>query len=327
MLVMPSSSAMAFTLTFRPPTFTARRKITQGMQGVSARNAPSYPPDMLRVFRDAVVIMTGGGSGLGAALSAELARRGAKVIVSDVRLDAAEKVAAEIGGTPAKLDVTDANAVRALVEGIHGEHGRLDYLVANAGIGCLGEAWRESIDDQRRVVEVNLFGVLHGFRAAYPLMMSQGFGHIVSVASVAGLVPVPWFATYGATKAAVYAWSRALRLEAERHGVRVSVVCPGAIRTPLLTGGAFGKVLVPEGTTSLAPERLLSWWARLGIEEPERFARRVIDGVAANRAVIIDPPRARRVLGLLRWFPWLERKMTEVDFRRTVATLPEIAQR
>jgi len=281
---------------------------------------------MLRTYRDAIVIVTGGGSGIGASLSSELSRRGAKVVVADARLDVARKVASEIGGEAAHVDVTDAEAVRALVEGAHGRHGRLDYLFNNAGIGCLGESWRESLDDQRRVVDVNLYGVFHGFRAAYPIMIRQGFGHVVNIASIAGLLPVPWFATYGATKAAVYAYSRATRLEARRYGVRVSVVCPGVIRTPLLSGGAFGKLLVKDGAR-IEPERVERWWSRLGIEEPARFARRVLDGVAKDRAVIIDPPRARRALGFLRFFPWLERKLIEADYRRTVRSFPEISER
>ncbi len=278
----------------------------------------------MRTFQDAIVIMTGGGSGIGAALSAELARRGAKVVVADIRLDAAEKVADEVRGEAARLDVTDANAFHALVTSTHAKHGRLDYLFNNAGIGCLGEAWAESPEDQRRVVEVNLFGVMHGFRAAYPLMMEQRFGHIVNTASIAGLLPVPWFATYGATKAAVYAFSRATRLEARRHGVHVSVVCPGVIRTPLLFGGAFGKVLAP---VKIDEQRVVKWWSRLGLEDPARFSRRVVDRVAKRHPVIIDPPRAARAWRLLQWFPWLERKMIELDFARTVKHFPEIAQR
>src|SRR5439155_13844601 len=99
--------------------------------------------------------------------------------------------------------------------------------------------------DWHKVFDVNLRGVVNGVQAAYPVMLRQGFGHIVNTASVAGLLPTPTIVSYCAAKHAVVGLSTSLRVEAAEAGVRVSVLCPGAIKTPILEGGKYGKMLQP----------------------------------------------------------------------------------
>jgi NAD(P)-dependent dehydrogenase (short-subunit alcohol dehydrogenase family) len=186
-------------------------------------------------FSGATAIVTGGASGIGRALSEALARRGAPVVVADRNADGAAEVARAIvaaGGSARSeaLDVTDAAAVERLVDETAREHGRVDLMFNNAGIAIIGEETDVSLDDWRKVVDVNLWGVVHGIRAAYPRMVRQGSGHIVNTASLAGLSPAPFEISYTATKYAVVGLSRALRAEAAAHGVKVSVVCPGFIQ-------------------------------------------------------------------------------------------------
>jgi NAD(P)-dependent dehydrogenase (short-subunit alcohol dehydrogenase family) len=264
--------------------------------------------DQIRTFRDAVAVVTGGGSGIGAALSRALAARGARIVVSDRDLDTAGETARAIEASGGRAegvdtDVRDADAVTRMIDGVFARHGRVDYLFNNAGIGIGGEVLENTLDDWRYIVEVNLMGVIHGIQAAYPRMVRQGFGHIVSTASMAGLMPTPFTASYGTTKAAVVALSRALRVEAAEYGVRVSVLCPGVIRTPILTGGRHGRLKV-----ELPAEKALENWERLRPMEPTRFAEQVLDRVADNREVIIVPSWWKLV-----W--WLNRLSIGVTYR------------
>jgi NAD(P)-dependent dehydrogenase (short-subunit alcohol dehydrogenase family) len=204
----------------------------------------------IRSFHDAVAIVTGGASGIGAALGRELAHQGARVVLADRQLELASEVVATINGAGGKaeaveLDVRDAIAFDAVVALTIERHGRLDYLFNNAGIAIGGEMREYRLDDWRDVVDVNLMGVVHGVQASYGRMIAQGYGHIVNTASVAGLLPSPFMGSYTTTKHAVVGLSRALRAEAARYGVRVSTLCPGVIRTPILTGGRFGRMAQP----------------------------------------------------------------------------------
>lgn len=234
-------------------------------------------------------IVTGGASGIGTALAIELAAGGVHVVLADRQLAAAEAAAAAINGRggsalAAELDVRSAGAFRALVEATVARRGRLDYLFNNAGIAVGGFAAEFAPADWDDVIDVNLRGVAHGIAAAYPLMIRQGFGHIVNTASMAGLTPVPLQISYCATKHAVVGLSKALRIEAARHGVRVSVVCPGAIRTPILAGGTFGRFT--PGTDAAV---IAAMAEQLRPADPAVLARRVLRGVARNRAIIIEP--------------------------------------
>jgi NAD(P)-dependent dehydrogenase (short-subunit alcohol dehydrogenase family) len=249
------------------------------------------PPDKkLRIFSGAVAIVTGGASGIGQALAEALARRGATVVIADLQSELARQTAEKIISSGGKanavhIDVTDFTAVSRLVEATVNEHGRLDYMFNNAGMGIVGEVRDYQIEDWKRVIDVNLGGVIHGVQAAYPVMLKQGFGHIVNTASMAGLFPSPWVVSYTAAKHAVVGLSLSLRVEAATAGVRVSVLCPGVIRTPILAhGGVGGKCL-----GSVSGEKQQAGMERSRPMEPSRFAQKVLPAVAGNRAIIIVP--------------------------------------
>ena len=207
--------------------------------------------EKIRTYEGAVAIVTGAASGIGRTISEALAKRGAKVTLADRQVELAEEVAEGIrsaGGvaTVAELDVRDFAACEQLVRQTVEAEGRLDYMFNNAGIGIGGEVRLYSIGDWYQVLDVNLRGVVHGVQAAYPVMVDQGFGHIVNTASMAGLMAGPMLVSYCTTKHAVVGLSKSLRIEAAALGVRVSVLCPGVIRTSILEeGGKFGKQLEP----------------------------------------------------------------------------------
>jgi short-subunit dehydrogenase len=242
-----------------------------------------------------VAIITGAASGIGAALAAALAARGVRLVLADIDGQALAATAARLraGGAAvetAEVDVTDAAAMSELVRGGAARQGQLDYMFNNAGIAVSGDARDLTVAHWRRVVEVNLMGVVHGIDPAYRVMCAQGHGHLVNIASLAGLVPFPSNAPYGATKHAVVGLSLALRTEGEALGVKVSVVCPGFVESNIYT--ASEAVNVPRETLA----------ARIPFRKVPAAvaAERILAGLERNSAVIVFPFYAR-----LFW--WLQR--------------------
>jgi NAD(P)-dependent dehydrogenase (short-subunit alcohol dehydrogenase family) len=259
----------------------------------------------LRTYSGAVAIVTGGASGIGRALGEALASRGADVVLADRQVALADEVAGKIrssGGkaAAAALDVTDFQAVDRLAQEVHQSRGRLDYYFNNAGIGIGGEVREYRIEDWDQVFAVNIHGVANGVQAAYPVMLRQGFGHIVNTASMAGLMPTPWTVAYGAAKHAVVGLSTSLRIEAAPAGVRVSVLCPGVIRTPILEGGKYGRML-----PSLLPAIQQQRWERFRPMSPPVFARQALRDVARNKAIIVIPSWWKLIWWLNRLSPAL----------------------
>lgn len=276
----------------------------------------------IRLFQGAVAVVTGGASGIGLALGRALARRGGQVVLADRDAEPAARAAAAIragGGSAeaAALDVRDGEAFRRLLEETVERHGRLDFLFNNAGIAIAGEVLDYRPEHWDRLFEVNLRGVSNGVQAAYGIMVGQGFGHLVNTASMAGLIPCPGGAAYGAAKHAVIGLSRSLRLEARRHGVRVSALCPGVVRTAILDGGGrHGLALRP---IDAAAERRL--WDRLRPVDPDRFAELVLPLVARNRAIIVVPAWWRLLWWLDRLSPALGDRASARLYEKTLREL------
>jgi NAD(P)-dependent dehydrogenase (short-subunit alcohol dehydrogenase family) len=253
-------------------------------------------------FAGRVALVTGAASGIGSALSTALAARGAHVVASDIDRTALERAVARIDGacTAVELDVRDAQQFEAVVNQITEAHGRLDILINNAGTAAVGEAQDFSLEHWQRVLAVNLDGVIHGVHAAYPGMVARGSGHIVNVASLAGLAPAPLFAPYAASKFAVVGLSLSLRAEAATHGVNVTVVCPGVIETQLLDTQAPAG-LVPVAST---PDVRAFLTRDLGAPYPSAaLAQDVLRAMTRNRAVLVSPRRARLAWRVSRLLP------------------------
>lgn len=253
---------------------------------------------MSMAFKGKTAIITGGASGIGRAVGEKLARRGAYVVLADLNAGAAEKVAREIinaGGAAeaAALDVTDAAAFAALVGRVANERGGCDYLFNNAGVGLAAEVRDMTLDDWNLIIDVNLRGVIHGIHAAYPLMIRRGCGHIVNTASIAGLSPFPLSVAYTAAKSAVAGLSVALRAEAAGLGVKVSVVCPGFIDTPMRDS------LKSKGIDKMAGEKAMPF----RYYPVDRCAADILSGISRNKAIITVSPEAEVLWRLYRLSP------------------------
>ncbi len=256
-----------------------------------------------------VAFITGGASGIGRALGEEIAARGGEVWLADRQIELAEEVARGIvakGGkaTGLELDVRDLAAFERAARKIVDRSGRIDFLFNNAGIGVGGEIDTYERDAWDDVIDVNLKGVAYGIHAVYPHMIAQRSGHIVNTASMAGLVASGGMGSYCATKHAVVGLTKVLRMEAAHHGVRASVICPGAIRTPIFTGGRYGRVI-----RGLSKERILAQWERLRPMDPAVFATKVIDDVISNVAIIVHPKWWKAIWYLERLSPALGMKI------------------
>jgi short-subunit dehydrogenase len=221
------------------------------------------------------------------------------------------------GGTVLALpvDVSDAAAAQRLVDEVVGRFGRLDYLFNNAGLGVVGEVRDLELEHWRRVIDVNLWGTVAATHAAYRVMVRQGRGHIVNIASLAGLIGFPSNAPYTATKHALVGLSTALRAEGEALGVKVSVACPGFVQSNIyhaspMVNAERAKVL------ATIPFALMP---------ADQAAKQILDGVARNRATIVFPGYARLMWRLFRLHAGLLApvlRKTIADFRaaRTAPT-------
>jgi NAD(P)-dependent dehydrogenase (short-subunit alcohol dehydrogenase family) len=256
-----------------------------------------------------VAIISGGASGIGLALAHFLAKRKFHVIVADIDEASLEQCQATFARgesvEPVRLDVTDAAAVQATITKIGAVHGRLDYVFNNAGVGGTLDVRHATMAHWRRIVDLNLMGVVHGIHAAYPLMIAQRSGHIVNTASISGLIPWPGQTLYNTTKYAVVGLSHTLRTEAARFGVKVSVICPGPVQsaiwsTPIL-GSRAGTAIIPAEAIPASKAAAIIW-----------------RGVQANKATIIFPRQSRISALLYRLHPGLLEKRFSRHLRRVL---------
>jgi short-subunit dehydrogenase len=249
-------------------------------------------------YEKKVAFISGGASGIGRQLALDLGRLGATVIVQGRRREAVEEVQKAIcdaGGeaSSAVFDVRDHDAFNLAVhQGIE-RHGRLDLIFNCAGVGGAGEVRYASPEQWRTIIDTNLYGVVHGVVAAYPLMIRQGSGHIVNIASLAGLLPTPGVVFYSGSKHAVVGLSHSLRYEAANYNVRVSVVCPASVKTEIFEKASYACV----------DRQAVSRFAQKGMISAEQCSRAILKGVAKNKATIV-PGAASIFVWLCKNLPW-----------------------
>lgn len=189
---------------------------------------------MAERFAGRVLLATGAGSGLGAAAAGQFAAEGGRVAVLDLDRDRAEETAAGLeGAVGLGCDVAEEASVRAAVRAAHERLGRIDGVVNAAGIAKFGPLEQVTLDDWNRMLAVHLTGTFLVCREAVPLLRACGGGSIVNFASVAGLIARPHAAAYAAAKGGIIAFSRQLALDVGADGIRVNVIAPGTVRSPM----------------------------------------------------------------------------------------------
>jgi NADP-dependent 3-hydroxy acid dehydrogenase YdfG len=268
----------------------------------------------MSIFKNKVCIVTGAAAGIGKCLCEQLSEKGAIVVGTDLNKDALTKTVKEIttaGGkcSGAVFNVTDYEEFKKCIDDTVVREGHLDYLFNNAGI-CIASEIRDSeIEHWQKVIDVNLNGVIHGALTAYKIMAKQGFGHIVNLSSVEGLIPFPLTASYVASKFAVFGLSQCMWVEGRDLGVKVSVVCPGFIKTDIF------NVTPMIGLNREITMDSLSKWEKFGVT-PEKCARIILKGVKKDKAIIPVTILTSVFWYLARIWPNLLLNIVRKDFRR-----------
>ncbi|KUI43766.1 short-chain dehydrogenase [Mycobacterium sp. IS-1590] len=252
--------------------------------------------------------LTGAASGIGRATALKLAAEGAELYLTDRDAEGLEKTVADaraLGAEVAEyraLDISDYDAVVAFADDIHSRHPAMDIVMNIAGVSAWGTVSTLTHQHWKSMVDINLMGPIHVIEAFVPRMVAAGTGgHIVNVSSAAGLVALPWHAAYSASKFGLRGMSEVLRFDLARHRIGVSVVVPGAVKTPLV------QTVQIAGVDREDP-RVKKWTDRFSghAVSPERAAECILKGVRRNRFLIYTSTDIRALYLFKRtmWWPY-----------------------
>ena len=265
--------------------------------------------------------LTGAASGIGRATAIAAARRGADLYLTDVAAEGLEETVAMVRAAGGHVsyshaaDVADHAAVVAMAEEVHSAHGSMDVVMNVAGISIWGSIDRLSHEHWQRAIDVDLVGPISVLESFVPPMIEAGRGgHVVNVSSAAGLLGLPWHAPYSAAKFGLRGVSEVLRFDLAPHGIGVSLVCPGGVRTPLV--GTVEIVGVDNDDPEL--QKLKRRFERHAVTA-ERVAEKILAGIEKNRYLVFTSADIRVAFWLQRWFPPAYEAIMRALNRRLVA--------
>lgn len=282
---------------------------------------------MTDMFAGKRVFLTGAASGIGRATALKLAAAGAELYLTDRDAAGLERTVADaraLGAVVAEyrvLDISDYDAVAAFAADIHTRHPAMDIVLNVAGVSAWGTVDQLTHRHWRSMIEVNLMGPIHVIETFVPPMMAAGHGgQVVNVSSAAGLVALPWHAAYSASKYGLRGLSEVLRFDLARHGIGVSVVVPGAVKTPLM------KSVEMAGVDREHPS-VTRWVDRFSghAVTPEAVADRILAGIARNRFLIYTSADIRALYAFKRfaWWPYsIAMRRVNVIFTRALRPRP-----
>ncbi|UGT65502.1 SDR family NAD(P)-dependent oxidoreductase [Nocardia gipuzkoensis] len=238
-------------------------------------------------FKNKVCVITGAGSGIGRALAVNLARRGAKLALSDIDVEGlaettrrCEQLGAEVKSD--RLNVVEREAVILYADAVKAHFGTVHQVYNNAGIAHHGEVIRSEYKDFERVMDVDFWGVVNGTKAFLPMVIESGDGHIVNVSSLFGLIAIPGQSAYNAAKFAVRGFTESLRQEmlVARHPVKVTCVHPGGIKTAVARNATYAEGIDSKSAASMFDKKL-------AIHTPEMAAQTITEGVRKGHGRVL----------------------------------------
>jgi NAD(P)-dependent dehydrogenase (short-subunit alcohol dehydrogenase family) len=243
---------------------------------------------------DGVAAITGAASGIGRALAVNLAKRGCSVAMADMDREGLAQTAKMLEAEQVKVtthvvDVAERDQVHQFAEDVASQHGRVNVIINNAGVGIADTLEQVSCEDLEWILGVNLWGVIHGSRAFLPHLKAQDAGHIVNVSSVHGLFTNPGVGPYCTTKFAVKGFTLALGQELKETPVRVSCVHPGGIKTNIARNSRFRRSFDPELSRE---ETIQNFEQRIARTSADKAARVILSGIERNRSRILVGPDA-----------------------------------
>ncbi|WP_040782160.1 SDR family NAD(P)-dependent oxidoreductase [Nocardia pneumoniae] len=238
-------------------------------------------------FKNKVCVITGAGSGIGRALAENLARRGAKLALSDIDVEGlaetvrrCEQLGAEVKSD--RLNVVEREAVLLYADAVKAHFGTVHQVYNNAGIAHHGEVLRSEFKDFERVMDVDFWGVVNGTKAFLPMVIESGDGHIVNVSSLFGLIAIPGQSAYNAAKFAVRGFTESLRQEmlVARHPVKVTCVHPGGIKTAVARNATYAEGIDPKSAASMFDKKL-------AIHTADMAAQTITEGVRKGHGRVL----------------------------------------
>ena len=274
----------------------------------------------MRDFANAVVVITGAGSGIGRALAKEFAAGGAELALADVNAASVEETRSLLGNAKAGTyvcDVGDAAAVEAFARKVRQDFGRATIVVNNAGVALYGNFEQLTVAEFEWLFRVNFWGVIHGCKFFLPLLREQKQARLVNISSVFGLIAPPGQTAYGASKYAVRGFSESLREELRGSGIAVTCVHPAGIRTNIANSGRAGAATDPQGQAEAK-----ELFNRVAVITPEEAARTIVQGIARNKDRVLIGADAYRMDRMARLFPtraarmfasWLEKRREKMS--------------
>jgi NAD(P)-dependent dehydrogenase (short-subunit alcohol dehydrogenase family) len=280
-----------------------------------------------RYFAGKRCFVTGAASGIGRATALRLAAQGAELYLTDRDADGLAQTVADARALGAQvpahraLDISDYDDVAAFAADIHTSHPSMDVVLNIAGVSAWGTVDQLTHEQWSKMIAINLMGPIHVIESFVPAMMAAGRGgHLVNVSSAAGLVALPWHAAYSASKYGLRGLSEVLRFDLDRHRIGVSVVVPGAVKTPLVNTVEIAGV-------DREDPRVSRWVDRFGghAVSPERAAEKILAGVAKNRYLIYTSADIRALYAFKRlaWWPYsVAMRRVNVFFTRALRPRP-----
>jgi NAD(P)-dependent dehydrogenase (short-subunit alcohol dehydrogenase family) len=277
-----------------------------------------------RYFEGKRCFVTGAASGIGRATALRLAASGAELYLTDRDSDGLALTVADARAPEHRaLDVSDYDAVAAFAADIHANHPSMDVVLNIAGVSAWGTVDRLTHDQWSRMVSINLMGPIHVIEAFVPPMVAaRRGGRVANVSSAAGLVALPWHAAYSASKFGLRGLSEVLRFDLARHRIGVSVVVPGAVKTPLVNTVEIAGVNREDPKVSRWVDRFSGHAV-----SPEKAAEKILAGVAKNRYLIYTSPDIRALYAFKRlaWWPYsVAMRQVNVIFTRALRPAPAL---